>query len=110
MTTRISNDHPSAIQAYNQNQQQPKTRVSDSASRANLPADRVDLSPQARELAKELTEATRIIREKDATSIEQSRRDRVEDIERRLRTGSYQPPLREVAARMLPALQALDEE
>jgi len=110
MTSRISNEQIRAISAYTQQNIQQRQRSADATARADAPADRVDLSPQAKELAKDLAAATKIVRDMEATTVTTPRKAKVEEIARRIRQGSYQPEVRAIAEQMLPALHSLDED
>lgn len=110
MTSRISSEQLRAISAYSQQSIGQKQKSAETTSQAAVPADRVDLSPQAKELAKDLAAATKIVRDMEATTVTTPRKAKLEEIARRIRQGSYQPEVREIAQRMLPALHALDGE
>ncbi|MCL2549046.1 MAG: flagellar biosynthesis anti-sigma factor FlgM [Symbiobacteriaceae bacterium] len=110
MTSRISSEQIRAISAYSQQSIQQRSKGADATARESVPTDRVDLSPQAKELAKDLAAATKIVRDMEATTIATPRKAKLEEIARRIRQGSYQPQIREIAERMLPALHALDED
>ena len=118
MTSRINSELCRAISAYaQQNTQQARAKIVDTPAGAGLPADKVDLSPLARELAKDLALASRIIRETDVTfpavgdssAKAYGHRAKIEDLAYRISQGTYQPPLRELAERLAPALRALDD-
>ena len=119
MTSRISSELASAIQAYQQQKTQSRQKSVDSAASAGIPADKVDLSPLAIELARDLALATKIVRESgvSATSSSmspqeriQERKAQIDELAARIMQGSYRPPLQEIAARLAPALHVLDEE
>ncbi|MCL2548637.1 MAG: flagellar biosynthesis anti-sigma factor FlgM [Symbiobacteriaceae bacterium] len=110
MTSRISSEQIRAITAYSQQNIQQRQKSAETTARADAPTDRVDLSPQAKELAKDLAAATKIVRDMEATTVTTPRKAKVEEIARRIRQGTYQPKVREMAERMLPALRALDED
>jgi anti-sigma28 factor (negative regulator of flagellin synthesis) len=116
MTTRISSELYHAIKSYAQ-QHTPQLRQrsagsADTTQINGLPSDRIDLSPQAIALAKDLVVATRIIRETDISGSGAggvSRKDRIEELAAKIGRGEYNPPSIEVAERVLPALKALDD-
>ena len=118
MTSRISSELAGAIQAYQQqNSQQVRQNRVDSAASTSVPADKVDLSPLAMDLARDLAMATKIVRESGiapsgVSSQEhiQERKAQIDAIALRIRQGSYRPPLQELAAKLAPALRVLDEE
>ena len=111
MTSRIGGEHTGAISAYVQQLQlHSKQKNSDIQASIGLPEDKIDLSPQARELARELANATKTIRESEIPRTPPARSARIEELAQRVRMGTYQPPSAEIADILAPALRALDEK
>jgi hypothetical protein len=111
MTSRISGDQAGAIQAYSQQRSlQIKQKSADATTAVGPPADRVELSPQGKELAHCLATAKRMIRETEIPKLSPARDARINELAQRVKLGTYRPPLLEIADLLAPALRSLDEE
>ncbi|MCL2497644.1 MAG: flagellar biosynthesis anti-sigma factor FlgM [Symbiobacteriaceae bacterium] len=110
MTSRISSELSTAIKAYaQQSNQQVKSKATETVAAVGLPADKVDLSPQAVALARDLAVATKIIREADTGTMSPQRKAYIDELALRIAAGNYQPSVMDVAERLAPALRILEE-
>ena len=106
MTSRINGELYSAIQAYSkQNGQTAKQRGVDSSVTHGIPEDRIDLSPKSVELAKELSIASRIIREAGIPELSPARDAKIHELAQRVKQGTYKPPIQEIAYLLAPAIR-----
>lgn len=106
MTSRISGEALRAAQLYNQqNVRQNQRKGSEEIRAAGLPADKVELSPQALELGA----ALRVYREADHSQQAEDRRAKVEALSRQVQNGTYAlPSAQQLAEKLLPALKTLN--